>query len=298
MKRLLAISSLVIFLASCKEEPPYINFTPSASIQDTTYIETSVPQAELKNVLLEEFSGVRCINCPTAQLTAKSISETYPGRVNIVTIHPLNKFNSLTLPFDVAIGDEHTSKYDFRTDPGAKMLDFVGYGTTGSLPIGNIDRKLFSGESARNIEHQKWPAYVAQALNETTPVNIDINSKVSGDSIEVTVKLIYTTIASDSQLVTVSILESEMEDYQEGKDQNGTGVIFENYVHKHVLRAVLTGYFGDYLNASYIPGRVFLKKYRIKRDPEWVATNLDALVLIHNNTSKKDVIHSKEVKVK
>ena len=287
----------IILFQACKEEPPYINFEPDKGISDTTYIISPVPAAEQKVTLIEEFSGVRCVNCPAGQLTAKTIAEKYPNRVNIVTIHPLNKFNSLTKPFDVATGSEVTSLYDFRTDPGAKILDMVGYGITGSLPMGNINRKLFSGETARNIDYQKWSGYVDQEINLPTPVNIKLNAKNIANEVEIEITLTYTELVTDSQYITISILESEMEDAQEGKDANGNSKIFENYIHNHVLRALVTGFYGDYLKGTYEPGRVFYKKYRIKRDAKWNAANLDVLAMVHLNTTKKNVLHSKEVKV-
>jgi hypothetical protein len=282
-------------LNACKEEPPYISFAPDSTIGDTTYIQLPAPAKQNKSVLIEEYTGVRCPNCPKAQLEAKTLSDNNPGRINILTVHPLNKLNALTRPFDVAIGDAHTSKFDFRTEPGAQIFEMVGI--SGSLPIGNVNRKLFSGESSRNIDYQKWSANVANELNSPTPVNIDIKAKNAGDSVEVEVTLTYTESVSDSNFVTIAIIESEMEDVQESKDVNGNVIYVENYIHNHVLRGIVTGYYGDLLEASYVPGRVFYKKYRIKRDPKWNAQHLDALAFVHLNTTKKDVLHSKEAKV-
>ena len=288
---------LSLVLSSCEEEPPYINFEPEKGISDTTYIALPAPSPEQRNTLIEDFSGVKCVNCPAGQLSAKNIAAKYPGRVNIITIHPLNKFNALTRPFDQATGDEVTSKYDFRTEAGAKILDMVGYGTTGSLPMGNVNRKLFSGEIARNIDYQKWAGYVDQDINLPTPVNIELSAKNLAEEVEIEIKLTYTQNVADSQYLTLSILEGEMEDAQEGRDANGNSIIIEEYIHNHVLRAVVTGFYGDLLEGTYVPGRVFIKKYRIKRDTKWNAANLDVLAMVHLNTTKKDVIHSKEVKV-
>ncbi len=298
MKKLinsLFILGVLFAINACKEEPPYINFSPENTIGDTSYIISPVPSAELKSVLIEEFSGVKCANCPSAQVSAKAISTANPGRVNVVTVHPLNKLNALTRPFDKAGGDEFTSKYDFRTEAGALIFEMVGL--TSGIPTGNVNRKLFSGEILPNIDYPKWSAYVNQELNSPTPVNINVNAKNIGDSIEVELTLTYTQAQTDSQYVTISILESEMEDIQESKDSTGATIFVENYIHRHVLRGIITSYFGDYLNASYVPGRVFYKKYRIKRDPKWNAANLDVVAFVHLNTTKKNVLHSKETKV-
>jgi hypothetical protein len=286
---------LSIVLSSCEEEPPYINMTPESTVGDTTFIQLPAPTPQQKNILIEEVTGVRCPNCPKAQAEAKTISDNNPGRINILTIHPLNKLNALTKPFDVAIGDKHTSAFDFRTEAGAQIFEMVGLSS--ALPIGNINRKLFSGETSRNIDYQKWSAYVTNELIQQSPVNINLSAKNMGDSVEIEVVLTYTEVVADSNFLTVAILESEMEDVQESKDLNGSVIYVEEYVHNHVLRSVVTGYFGDLLKGSYEPGRVFYKKYRIKKDVKWNAAHLDVLAMVHLNTSKKDVIHSKEVKV-
>lgn len=298
MKNYISIAFILVaftFLNACKEEPPYINFTPDRTVGDTTYLVLPAPAPEAKNILIEEFTGVRCPNCPKAQAEAKLISNNNPGRINVVTIHPLNKLNALTRPFDKIIGDAHTSAYDFRTDAGAQIFEMVGL--SGSLPIGNVNRKLFNGEQTRNIDYPKWSARVTEELELTTPVNIKLSAKNIADSVEIELTLTYTERITDSNFVTVAIMEGEMEDVQESKDNNGNVIYEEKYIHNHVLRAVVTGYFGDLLKASYEPGRVFYKKYRIKRDAKWNAANLDVLAMVHLNTTKKNVLHSKEAKV-
>lgn len=301
LKLFLPFAFAVALLGACKEEPPYISFEPDRTIGDTTYVLPAPPAAEQKMVLIEEVTGVRCPNCPAAQTEAKNIAASNPGRINILTIHPLNRQNALTRPFDQNIGDPHNSKYDFRTDAGAQIYDFVGSGETGSLPIGNVNRKQFPGEAHRNVQYNKWNGFVNAELALATPVNIDIKGKNVGDSIEVELTLTYTQNVNDSQYVTIAILESEMEDVQESKDGSGNSIIIENYIHKHVLRGTITKFLGDYLgnveNYPCVPGRVFYKKYRILRDPKWNNANLDVLAFVHLSSSKKDVIHSKEAKV-
>lgn len=283
----------IILFQACKETPPYINMTPESTVGDTTYILLPAPTPQAKTVIIEEYTGVRCPNCPKAQIEATLISGNNPGRVNLITIHPLNKLNAFTTPFRT--GDAHISKFDFRTEAGAQIFEMVGL--TSSLPIGNVNRKLFSGETARNMDYQKWSAKVAEELALTTPANIKVSAKNLTDSIEIELTITFTESVADSHFVSVAILESEMEDVQESKDINGNVIYVENYIHKHILRGVVTGYYGDLLKASYEPGRVFYKKYRIKRDAKWNAANLDVLAMVHLNTTKKNVLHSKEVKV-
>jgi len=295
---LLALISFVLVFAACEEEPPYINFTPDRTIGDTTYVKLPAPSAENKSIYIEEFTGVQCPNCPKAQAEAKLISDNNPNRVVILTMHPLGIMTPLTRPFDASKGDKKTSKYDFRTEPGARIFEMIGFGQTGSLPIGNVSRRLFGGENHRNIDYQKWAAYATQDLAEPTPVNIDLKAKNTGDSVEIEITLTYTSAVSDSQYVSIALAENGIIDVQESKDDQGASIYEDNYVHNHVLRTMVTGYFGDFLNASYEPGRVFYRKYRILRSGAWNSANLEAIAFVHLNTTKKNVLHAKYTKVR
>ncbi|MBC7384171.1 MAG: Omp28-related outer membrane protein [Bacteroidia bacterium] len=292
---LLAIG-MCITLQSCKETPPYINFVKANVASDTSYVALPAPTPEIKNVLIEEFTGVQCPNCPAAQLEARTIADNNPGRINLITVHPLGKLDPLTRPFDPAKGDDYKSKYDFRTLAGAQIFEMVGI--SNSLPIGNINRKLFTTETSSNIDYQKWSAKVLEELNISTPVNISVSANNSGDSINIELTLKYTEAVTDSHYITLAVVESEITDVQEGRDMNNKTIFDEKYVHKHVLRAIVTDYFGDLLKAKLEPGRIFNKKYTYLRDISWVKTNLEVVAFIHLNTVKKNVIHSKETHVK
>ena len=62
--------AIVSALVSCKEEPPAVDF--SVPPVDTTYVDGGIQAGtQLKNVLIEDFTGVKCINCPKAQAQAK-----------------------------------------------------------------------------------------------------------------------------------------------------------------------------------------------------------------------------------
>ena len=69
--------SLILTFTSCKEEPPYINFTPDRTVGDTSYIKLPAPSAQPRAIYIEEFTGVQCPNCPKAQAEAKLISENF-----------------------------------------------------------------------------------------------------------------------------------------------------------------------------------------------------------------------------
>ena len=50
-----------------------------------------------RNVLIEEFTGRKCINCPIGHIEAKAIEEAYPGRVWSINLHG-GYYSSLDYP--------------------------------------------------------------------------------------------------------------------------------------------------------------------------------------------------------
>ena len=71
MKNICRIAFALLFLVSCEEEPPGINYTPTKVAFEETYIDASnVPTPQLREVLVEDISGVRCVNCPDAAIIA------------------------------------------------------------------------------------------------------------------------------------------------------------------------------------------------------------------------------------
>lgn len=297
MKKIIFAFNLIVsiaFLSSCEEIPPYINFEPEAVVDDTTYVSSEIPTPQPRQIVIEEVTGVRCPNCPAAQAEAKIISENNPGRVNIITLHPLNKLNQLTSPFDANRGDKYTSKYDFRTLASALLFEMVGINN--SLPIGNVNRMKFEGEISPNIEYQKWSAYSNVELSKPTPLNLEVTAKNIGEEVEIRVKITYTSAVSDSNYLSIAILENELKDVQESRDSLGNSIYVKDYKHNHVLRAMASSFFGDLLKAEYTPGRVFIKTYRYKRGV-WNPANLEVLVFVNKDVTQKEIIHSTSVKV-
>lgn len=311
MKKLsLFIHAIIIVLlaSSCEESGPYINFTPERSVSDTTYITTTIPAAQPTNVLIEDFTGVKCPNCPKAQQTAKTLAENNLNRVFVMAVHPKGYLNSLTRPF-AQPGDDHTSNYDFNTVEGGQIFDFLG--VSQSLPKGAINRTQFGSETAILVDEGKWSNYTNTKLLNTSTVNIDTFGTKgvyfsSANTIRFNIKLTYTDNVTDSQYISIAIIEDGLLDYQE-KSNPSTGLtdIIENYQHNHILRRMVTASTGEKLNAPCVKGRVFEKayEYELKATDTWNRDNISAIVFVHNGSSSntatsKNIIQVKEYKIR
>jgi hypothetical protein len=298
MKNIFKVFAVSLFLvAACEEEiPTGLNLLPERSIFDTTYITNVIPTPQPTNVLIEDFTGVKCANCPRAQLVAKTIVAANPKRVFVMGIHPgKGLLNSFVSPFKTP-GDDHDSKYDFRTDEGADIITFLG--SSGALPIGSINRTKFSGESAILIDDPKWNGFTLGLLNNNSIVNIDTFSNkgvyfVEANKMRINVKLSYTASTNDSQYISIAIIENGLIDFQKSG-----GITIEDYDHEHILRRMVTPSTGTQLKASIIAGRVFETTYDYELTPTetWNKKNLKVLVFVHNGTNGNNKFVIQQVK--
>ncbi|MES2560198.1 MAG: Omp28-related outer membrane protein [Bacteroidota bacterium] len=302
---IISIAALFIVLAACKEEAPYINYTPDTVTYETTYVDmANVPTPQLREVLVEDISGVRCVNCPDAAVIVKGLKANFPGRVNSITIYPNTpSLNSLTLPVNKP-EKGFVSKYDLRTDAGGQMLAFLG--TPNSLPNGYVNRKLYAGKTDRFIDRTEWADKVTSEKDSVPPVNIYVTETSYGTDgkLNVTLELKFTSDLTGDYNISMALIQDSIIDVQETTDPNIGATYIADYPHMHVLRKMFTSNLGDKINTpttTLVRGRVVTKRYSIDVLPETFRAPFDkkhlaVLAFVHRG-SDNVVIHSKEFEV-
>lgn len=271
----LSIISLLFFMPlfySCEEIPPAINMTSEVDTSNNT---------ASKVVLIEEFTGVRCVNCPQGHVKAKEILELHPGSVVVISIHS----GFYAEPYT-------NSKYDFRTSEGSSIETMVG--SPIGYPAAMIDRKLFTGETDEILLKDKWSAYVDQQLLLTTPLKIEMTGTWTGSNrnLSVTADLTYNAEATENHYLSVSLTEDSIVDPQ----NNVTGVD-SFYVHNHVLRDMFTPYNGEQVTGTKIAGFVFTKTYNLTLSDTIKENNCHIIGFVHYLGDSSNVIHAAEIKV-
>ncbi|MGZ5242820.1 MAG: hypothetical protein ACXWW0_03005, partial [Bacteroidia bacterium] len=187
----LALYGLLLAGFGCEEKNDLINYKSeefNTLKLDSTYQGSGNDTAQKKNVLLEDFTGVRCVNCPRAQNEAKKIQAANPERVVVSSIH----VTDFAIPYPSDNGKKG-SKYDFRTTDGTNLHTFLG--GFSSLPIGSIDRKLFGTNTTPFVTDIQWKSFVNQQLALSTPVNISFLEETFNEAentFKVNIKVVYT----------------------------------------------------------------------------------------------------------
>lgn len=296
IKSLAVIVICAVLFESCKEKSPLISFGSPLSV-DTTFIISPVPSAEAHNVLIEEFTGQSCPNCPSAHETVKGIVAAHPGRVNVIALYKYN-FPQTKPPTG--------SKYDLRDTAATEIADKV-YSSVGYMPSAGIDR-IRSGGSIL-LTTALWASVFSSALATENAVNLKITSTWDTSLQQATIVAVitYTKAVSSLQNLSIAIVEDGMVDKQDypANDPNFPSGVDDNYVFTNVLRGVITSSpWGDPIlpnitakEAGRVSQRVYKYKPKVK-SPAIVPARCRIIAFVNNvNGTDIQVMQSVQTKL-
>lgn len=267
----------LLTFSSCEEVGPEILLTDpevSYDLIDTSYVISDIPQAQEQKVLVEDFTGVKCVNCPKGHEQVKLLQDAYPGRVIAVALHS----NFLATPY----GNDQ----DLRCSE-AQSLD-QRLGPTIAKPTGAINRTEVGGEQLFFIN--QWAQYCADEINKNNKVNIDIQNTTENQSIvRVKAKIVFLENMQEALSISVFLLESDIE-----VTQLTPGGEVDDYIHNHVLRQSLTPFSGTKIDVDEITtGLVVEKEFELNElDTVWNTENLEVVVLVHQASGNLKVFQS------
>lgn len=270
------------FLYSCKEVLPTRPVVTLAV--DSTYVASTIPEAEPHNVLFEDFTGASCSNCPGAKENyLDPLVRANPGRINVVSLH-VDDFSQAN---PVA-----GSKHDFRTSMATAIEHTVYLNNLYAMPIAGVDRMPFGVDvqgSRFQILKENWGSSVATQLAVKDSLNLDVTSNYNSvtDSVYIQVKVTYLYPTSTVHFLSVVICEDSIIDKQLHGLEEDTAYKFDD-----VLRAFVTSVpYGDQiLSPSLTPafpakeaGRVYIRRYAYKLDSKWVLRHLKVTAFVHKD---------------
>ncbi len=281
MKHFVVALSFVLLYSACEEIPPHIDFNEPYKTKDTTYIVSNIPAAQHKAVLIEDITGVRCVNCPQAAAKAKEIvTEKTEDSVVVMALY-INQLANFTTPWD--------GFPLLNTAIASTMVDF--YGIPSGLPSGYVDRAVYAPQTVRFYAYTTWKNLVNQRLKMSTPVNIDIQKSVNARKVTVNLKLQYTAAVTGDHKYALYLIEDGIVSKQTGATDP------ENYVHNHALRYAFGNPLGNALTASLVPGRTFDKELDYTIPSEYNIDNC-RLVCVVTDVATGEVVNVREVHVK
>lgn len=286
MKRLFLALAAGVLLFSCKEKGPYIDFGPR-DFTDTFYTATAeTPQPH--RVLIEEFTGAACANCPDARTLLANIGDANPERLVVLAIHPYG------IPQGAPVYE--LGRLDFRTQKGTDLMNTV-YPSIIGIPIAGIDRIPVNNNMA--LTRNLWNSAISARLAVTPPVNVSITStyKESERRATIKVRLAYTQKVDFPHAMTLAILEDGMVDAQEYPTRIDTF-----YTFKHVLRDIITSINGQNIQPQVPakdPGYVYEATFNYIVNDAWKPENCQVAAYVHRTDgNNREILQAAEAKLK
>lgn len=264
-KIVLAVCCASLIWAGCKENDMPINFG-TTSVSDTTYVlaPSAIPALDSHNVLVEEFTGQSCSNCPAAHASLDAIiaQPGYGTRVNIVCLYPLSGIaGPQTIPPPGAA-------YNFTDSSATSVLTGI-YGALPGLPSAGFDRTVFNG-AIINLPGG-WGSFIDTRKVVTDSLNLSVKSIYNTATKTATITAIVTYLDSVSvnHNLSIVVVEDSITDFQE-KYASGSTFIDSTYLFNDVFRAMLTSVpGGDPLPVAKGKGRVYQRVYTYTPMPHY-----------------------------
>lgn len=270
---LLLIPAILLgfLINSCdKIDPPY--FKPG--IVDTAKIKSG---DTVKNVLLEDYTGHGCVNCPGAAELAHVLRDSvYGQRLIIVAVHA--GFFASPQFFGPLFN------YDFNTDAGTAWDNFYAISTTHGNPNGLVDRSDDQGGIV--LSPAKWDDAVRDRVQNEfqAKITIENNFNSSSNTLNSKIQTEFQTDLQGSYLLLACIVQDNIIAPQ--KDENVDGGIDTTYVHMNALRGSMNGQWGENLTNNPSGGAVYEKSYSQIFGDDWVPENCRVVAFVYDEATK------------
>ncbi|MCF6170178.1 MAG: Omp28 family outer membrane lipoprotein [Bacteroidales bacterium] len=268
MKRLINIALLLafafVFQACEKVEPPY-----------KTGIDC---EAGNRKVLIEDYTGHGCVNCPGAAVTAHELQQLCEDRIIIMAVHAGYFANTETF------GPEYT--YDFNTEAGTEWNNF--YGIIGN-PKGMVNR-IDGGVGVVTVP-DKWGEKVVAQLEVPADIELSVSTSFNQDEKQLTTTVSghFISAVSGKFNLVVCVTENNIVEPQKNNDAElGDVPDWLDYVHMHVLRIGINGAWGDEIGSGDVPkGLDFSKTYTQDfNNRDWVPENCHVVAFVYQDSDK------------
>lgn len=220
-------------------------------------------------ILIEDFTGQRCVNCPTGTEIINGIVDTY-GEDNVVAVGvhsgPLGfAGNSKTVGLMTDTGNEYYTHWDKENKMGQPWV-------------------IFNRKTSPDSHYNNWAAMVGTIISEKANLSVKI-----ANAYDAATRTLTTTVGADGVNGTVNgklqvwIVEDGVKALQMMPD----GKSNKEYIHNHVFRAAVNGTWGE--DVTVKEGETTTKQYSYKLPEAWNADNIAVVAFVYNDNGVENV---------
>ena len=267
----LLILSIGIMLNSCDiiDEPFKDSISPIDTVglvQSDTIIQTQ------KAVLIEDFTGHRCKNCPKASKAINELDSLFDSQVVPLAIHagPSNF---------TGVNNEYPT--DFTTEYGDDLATHFGIS---AMPMGLVQRIDYPNSHQKT--YTAWSGITNLELAKSPEALFTLSTEYDAPNRIGVLNYSVEMISNQSNPLWVAVYIKE------------TGIISpqlmpnnsrnETYVHKNVFRSAPLGPFGISISENGgTSGQTFTGSVTANLDPLWDANECEWVILIYDRSNYK-----------
>ena len=298
MKNVLWIFALIlVFSSSCDRVsnpyPPNANAGLDTNLYPgnwSDYLANEWPQFTPntnlnRNVLIEDFTGHKCIYCPAAADLAHALHQANPSRIFPLSIHAgptgVGDFQVVELP---------DYPMDFTTSDGIAIAQYFGLNDGGFIgnPRGTVNRLNNGG-----VIFQSPNAWTQMANNTISQNDLKVNIQshlnyypsTKGAFLHIEVEKINPALSNELSIVACIVEDSLVADQKMSDNSHNP-----NYVHRDIHRGNLNNTpFGktltqaDLLNGKYYINYSFVVPNQL--DGNYNADNMHILIYVYDKTT-------------
>lgn len=273
IKNVIVLGLGILLVNSCdKIEDPY-----QVSSQGTS----------TRKVLIEEFTGHTCGNCPEGSLVLKELTDALGEQIIAVSVH------AGSFAVSAVSGDKY--KTEFRTQAGEAVANEF---QISSYPIATVNRTLFNG--LRTLPSGAWGTKATELLATDADITMDITATLDTTSrnLAVTVNSTLVNALTGDYNISIGLVEDSIVDWQKfyagvlGYEEE-TDV--PDYMHRHVFRGNINGNWGESINLTVPVGQTIEYVAPVTTvNANFNLKQLSVIAYIHNNENK-EIIQAEEI---
>ena len=256
---------VALIFSACSENSPEIACL-SCDTNNSEPIE-----ADERRILVEEFTGVRCSNCPKATATLKDQVDRHgKDRIILVAIHTGFFARPLT-----------ESRYDFNVEEADALRAFLG--NPSAYPSATFNRSLFDDYNSVQVDApDEWPGLIGQELGKKTIINLSLTNTYDPSTKQLKAKVRLTPLQDINDVLSISIMvtESNIVDVQKFPPPIEKQ---DDYVHNHVLRDMMTPPTGSVITEPLKREQTIELEFTQVVKDEWNVGELDVVAVVHYN---------------
>ena len=223
------------------------------------------PKLTKRVVLLEDFTGQRCLNCPTATNVIEQLQKACGDALVAVAIHG---------------GDQAMFSNAKIIGLRTEMADeYYNYWKLQYKPVGLINRHS-------PIKPEFWAAAVKEELAKHAPLRLDGSAVLADNDINIQIKAEGTDGTVTGKL-QVWLLEDGIKTLQLMPD----GTANQEYIHNHVFRTAVNGIWGE--DISVEEGKTVERTMTQALEPNWDTEQLSIVAFVYNDDGVQQAVKFK-----